>query len=281
MKSTLFSVALCLLFAVASTAQVRTPAPSPSAKVDQTIGLTEVSVEYSRPSVKDREIFGNVVPYNEYWRTGANAATKISFSEDVVVGGVDVAKGEYAIIAKPGEKSWELNFYPWTGRGWTSYRDGDVAPVKAMTDDVVSMPFSVESMMVAFDNLRNSSATLHFVWEKTNAYVTIEVPTDKAVSESITTTMAGPSANDYRAAASYYLAEDKDLEQALEWINQSLEMGGERFWILRDKSEIQAKLGDYAGAVKTAERSKELAIEAHNNDYVKINEDNIGKWSKK
>ena len=97
---------------------------------------------------------------------------------------------------------------------------------------------------------------------------------------SIESTMAGPSANDYRAAASYYLAEGKDMEQALEWINKSLEMGGDRFWILQDKSEIQAALGDYDGAIKTAEKSKAMAIEARNNDYVKINQDNIDQWSK-
>ena len=171
MKSTLLTLVLCVAFTIASTAQVRTPAPSPSAKIEQTVGMTDISVEYSRPSVKDRTVFGDLVPYGEAWRTGANAATKISFSGDVVVGGMEIKGGDYAIVAKPGMDQWELHFYPWTTGSWTAYRDGDAEPIKVMTDEVVKMPFSVESFMIAFDNLRNNSATLHFVWEQTNAYV--------------------------------------------------------------------------------------------------------------
>ena len=122
---------------------------------------------------------------------------------------------------------------------------------------------------------------MYFTWERTNVALEIELPTATAVEASIEATMAGPSANDYRAAASYYLSENKNQEQALEWINMSLEKGGERFWILKDKSLIQANLDDYAGAIKTAKRSLELATEADNKDYIKMNNDNIEEWSKK
>lgn len=281
MKTTLFTILGCLLLTFGVTAQVQTPAPSPSAEIEQTVGLTEIEVEYSRPSVKGRVVFGDLVPYGEKWRTGANAATKVSFSTDVVVGGVDVPEGEYALLTVPNESEWELHFYTYTQPGVGNYFNSDETPIVTKTTGVNELPFTMESFMIAFDNLRNSSADMHLVWENTNAYVTIEVPTEEAVMASIESTMAGPSANDYRAAAGYYLEEGKDMEQALEWINKSLEMGGDRFWILQDKSEIQAALGDYKGAIETAKHSKDLAREAGNNDYIKINDKNIAKWANK
>ncbi len=280
MKTTILTAALCLVLGLSIQAQVQTPAPSPFSKVEQMVGMTEVVIEYSRPSVKDRTVFGELVPYDKVWRTGANAATKISFSTDVKVNGTDVPAGDYALITKPGATEWELHFLEYNTPGVGQYLSSEDDRIVAKTSGVNELPFVMESFMMVFDNLRNSSANLHLVWERTNAYVTIEVPTEEAVMASIESTMAGPSANDYSAAASYYLAEGKDMNQALEWINQSLEMGGERFWILRTKSEIQAKLGDYKGAIATAERSKELAEESRNADYIKINTNNITEWSK-
>lgn len=280
MKTTFLSLSFCLMVAFGVNAQVVSPAPSPYCKVEQAVGLTDITLEYSRPGVKDRKVFGELVPYDKVWRTGANSATKISFSTDVKVNGTEVPAGDYALISKPGMEEWELHFLPWVSAGVGQYLSSEDDRIIAKTSGVNELPFNMESFMMMFDNLRNGSANLHMVWERTNAYVTIEVPTEEAVMASIESTMAGPDANDYRAAASYYLSEGKDMEQALEWINKSLEMGGERFWILRDKSEIQAQLGDYPGAIKTAERSKELAEESRNADYIKINTDNIAKWSK-
>ncbi len=280
MKTTFLSLAFCLAIAFGVNAQVSTPAPSPFCKVEQTVGLTEIHLEYSRPSVKDRKVFGELVPYDKVWRTGANSATKITFTTDVKVNGTEVPAGAYALITKPGMEEWELHFLPYVSAGVGQYMSSEDDRIIAKTSGVNELPFVMESFMMMFDNLRNSSANLHIVWERTNAYVTIEVPTEEAVMASIESTMAGPGAGDYSAAASYYLAEGKDMNQALEWINKSLEMGGERFWILRTKSEIQAKLGDYKGAIATAERSKELAEESRNADYIKINTDNIAKWSK-
>ncbi len=280
MKTTFLSLAFCLAIAFGVNAQVSTPAPSPYCKVEQTVGLTDIHLEYSRPSVKDRKVFGDLVPYDKVWRTGANSATKITFTTDVKVNGTEVPAGDYALITKPGMEEWELHFLPYVSAGVGQYMSSEDDRIIAKTSGVNELPFVMESFMMMFDNLRNSSANMHNVWERTNAYGTIEVPTEEAVMASIESTMAGPGAGDYSAAASYYLAEGKDLNQALEWINKSLEMGGERFWILRTKSEIQAKLGDYKGAIATAERSKELAEESRNADYIKINTDNITEWSK-
>ena len=146
--------------------------------------------------------------------------------------------------------------------------------------DVAEMPIKIESFIIDIGTLRNSSAVIYLVWENTVASVALEVPTGPAVEEMIAATMAGPSANDYRAAASYYLQEGKDMDQALEWMNMAIEKGGERYWIMRDKAMIQANLGDYKGAIASAQRSSELAKEAGNNDYVRGNDELIANWSK-
>lgn len=260
-------------------AQIETPWPSPFCKTVQTVGLTDVTIEYSRPGVKDREIYGGLVPFNEPWRTGANAATKVTFSTDVTLGGKQLAEGEYALITVPAETQWELRFYPYKGGSWRSYVDDeDAEPVTVMAEPK-EMDSYIESLVIHLDNLRNESATFLIAWDKTIVPVKLEVPTNKMVEESIESTMSGPSAGEYYAAASYYFDEGKDLDQALKWINTSLEKGGDRFWILRTKSLIQAELGDYKGAIETARKSKMLAEEADNQEYIRFNTENIARWS--
>ena len=263
-------------------AQIQTPAPSPGAKVEQKIGLVDVTVEYSRPSKKGRVIFGDLVPYDAVWRTGANSATKITFSDDVVFGGAQVKKGSYALMTKPGMKTWSVMLYPHTSTSFGSYLESDVQPITITTESYM-MPegVNVESFMMGFDNLSNHGGDLYMLWDKTYVPVTIKVNTDKAVEASITKVMAGPSAGDYFSAAAYYLAEKKDLNKALEWINKSISMDNEKFWVLRQKSLIQAEMGDKAGAIATATRSLELAREAQSNDYIKMNEESIAMWKKK
>jgi tetratricopeptide (TPR) repeat protein len=274
-----FFFGLMLAFSVQTNAQIKTPAASPSAKVEQVVGLTTVSLEYSRPSVKDREIFGGLVPYGKAWRTGANSATKISFSEDVKLNGAAVKAGSYAVITKPMESEWTFMLYPYASGSWGSYLSSDVEPVtfSAKTSET---PFKMESFLIDIGNLSSAGADIWFMWDRTGAMVRLEVPTDESVEKSIAATMAGPSAGDYSAAASYYFNEGKDLNKALKWITKSIEMDDrEKFWILRTKSLIQAKLGDSKGAVMTAKRSLELAKEAKNDDYVRMNEASIKEWS--
>ena len=262
-------------------AQIQTPAPSPGAKVEQRIGLVDVVVEYSRPSMKGRKIFGDLVPYNEVWRTGANSATKITFSDDVMFGGAEVKKGSYALLTKPGMKNWSVMLYPHNNTSFSSYIESTVQPT-TVTVEAFTMPkgVGVESFMMGFDMLTNSSADLFMLWDNVYVPVPIKVSTDKTVQASIDKVMAGPGAGDYYSAASYYYSEKKNLPQALEWINKSISMGNEKFWVLRTKSLIQAELGDKQGAIATAERSLQLAKEAENNDYIKMNTESIAEWKK-
>lgn len=282
MKKSLFLLLCCAMGTTILNAQLQTPDPSPAAKMEQKIGLTDVTVEYSRPSKKGREIFGELVPFDAVWRTGANAATKITFSDDVTFGGSEVKKGSYALMTKPGKKSWSIMLYPHNSTSFGSYLEAEVKPITVMTESI-EMPKAtdVETFTIGFDGLTNHGGTLYLLWERTFVPVDIKVNTDKTVEASITKVMGGPSANDYFRAASYYYAEKKDLNKALEWVNKSISMNNEKYWVLRTKSLIQADLGDKTGAIATATKSLELAKADDNPDYVRMNEASIAEWKKK
>ena len=273
---------LSVLFLAALTlnAQVSTPQPSPFSKVEQKVGLTDVTLEYSRPSMKGRTIFGNLVPYGELWRTGANKNTMISFSTDVTVAGTTLKKGDYAVYTKPGESSWEVILYS-DASNWGTPREWDDSKVAAKaTVDVIKMPVKVETYTMTFDDLTNSSALLGMLWEDVYVGLKFEVPTDAAVEESIAKVMGGPGAGDYYASAVYYLQEGKDIEKAKMWIDKAVEITKDkpRFWYLRQQSLIHAKAGNKSGAVAAAKQSLELAEKAGNADYVKMNKDSLKEW---
>jgi len=278
-KSTLIALA-AFFFTTWASAQIQTPAASPSGKVEQKIGLTDCSIEYSRPSMKGRKVFGELVPFGEVWRTGANSATKVTFSEDVMVGDQELKKGSYAILTKPGEKTWTWMFYPYTSGNYGSYLDSKDAPVTVTSQAYTSQDWTVETFTMGFSNLTNHGGDLYLLWDKTYVAVPVKVGTAKAVEASIAKVMAGPTAGDYYAAANYYYSEKKDLGQALEWINKSIGMGNERYWVLRTKSLIQADLGDKKGAIETAMRSLELAKADDDAHYIRLNEASIAEWKK-
>ncbi|WP_425658910.1 DUF2911 domain-containing protein [Tenacibaculum ascidiaceicola] len=260
-------------------AQLKTPAPSPAAKLEQTVGLTDVSVEYSRPSMKGRTIFGDLVPYGKVWRTGANANTKVTFSDDVTIDGKTLKKGTYALYTKPGKDSWEVLFYSDANNWGTPKKWDDAKVAVSTTAKVEAMPVKIETFTMSIDDLTNDSAVLGILWE--NAYVGVKfnTPTDKAVEKSIAQVMGGPSANDYFSSAVYYLQEGKDINKAKNWINKAVDMTKDqpRFWYLRQQSLILAKAGDKKGAVKAAKASLAGAKEAGNADYVKMNKEFIAK----
>lgn len=267
-------------FAFTLNAQVKTPQPSPLCKIEQKVGLTDVTIEYSRPSLKARKIFGNLVPYDKMWRLGANKNTMISFSNDVKINGNDLKKGSYAIFAKPSKESWTIYFYNDTNN-WGTPREWDDSKVAAeVTVDAIDLPIGFETLLINVSKLRNSSAEIQIAWESTLVVMKLEVPTKTAVDANIERVMAGPSTSDYYNAASYYLDEGYNLETAEEYINKALE-GKEKFWVVRKKALILAKLGRYNEAIKVAERSIELAKEAGNDDYVRNNEASIKLWKTK
>jgi Protein of unknown function (DUF2911) len=282
MNKFLLTLLILVTAATAASAQIRTPAPSPSCKTSQEVGLIKIDLDYSRPSAKGRKVFGDLVPFDEMWRTGANASTKVTFSENAKVGGMDLPKGTYALYTIPSDKEWTVIFYKNTsinGVPGKAYNEADVAAKVKVP--VLPQRDMVESFTIAINNLRASGADLEISWEYTKVAVPISVDTDTKVMASIKETMEGPSAGAYSTAANYYFSEKKDLKQALEWMNKALEKGGEKFWLLRSKAQIQAALGMYSDAVATANRSTELAKVDGNLDYPRMNEKSIAEWTKK
>ena len=273
---------LAFLFFVGSIfAQIETPAPSPAAKVEQVVGLTTVTVEYSRPSMKDRTIFAEdgLVPFGKIWRTGANAATKITFSDDVTINGAQLKAGSYAILTTPNADKWTVNFYTFDSRGFGPYVEKTPdASVTAKAQTMESL--SLESFTISFHDLTNNSATLNFGWENTWVSLDLGVEVDERVLNSIDAVMSGPSNNDYFAAASYYHTSGKDLNQALEWINMATSGDSPRFWQVRRKALILKDMGKTSEAIEAAKMSMKLAEEAGNEDYVRMNEKSIAEWEK-
>lgn len=261
--------------------QIQTPQPSPTSEIKQTVGLTDVTIVYSRPSVKGRTIFtaDGLVPHGEVWRLGANQATKISFSDDVKVGGKAIKGGDYAVLAKPTASSWEIMFFPYEGGNWASYVEK--TPAATAKSDVQALPFSVESFTMMLGDLTANSANLYVMWDKTTVAIPIEAEVDKKVMASIDKIMAGPSANDYYAAASYYHDAGKDLDKALEMIQKATKVEKPAFWQVRREALILADLGKKDAAIEAAEKSKALAEKAGNKDYVRMNEKSIKEWAAK
>ncbi|TXC77077.1 DUF2911 domain-containing protein [Luteibaculum oceani] len=273
---------LCsLLFVglVASEAQeINRPQPSPKCEFTQEVGLSKVSVEYSRPSVRGREIFGGLVPFGEMWRTGANASTKIEFSDDVEFGGKKVPAGKYALYTIPNKDKWTIilhkNLTYW-GTGGTQYKiEEDAARVDVGAGATKEL---VESFTIAIENLKVDGADLVLKWANTQVSVPLKVNTDEQMEKQIQAFMnPKPNYRPYYNAASYYHETGKNLSQALAWVDEALKIN-KGFWISHLKAKIQLDLKDYKGAIETATISMEAAREANNSDYVALNEKLIAK----
>lgn len=277
MKFKFLTLAALLFVGSMAMAQIKTPPASPTSKSTQAVGLIDVNIEYSRPSMKGRDIFGGLVPYDQLWRTGANASTKVEFTGDVKVGGKDLKKGKYALYTIPGVKEWTIifnnNLTLWGSDGYNQSEDAARFTVPGMVSDI-----PVETFTIGVANIKNDGADIEIAWDDTRILIPVFTDTDKEVFAAIDQTMAGPTANDYIAAAGYYAETGKDLNKALEWYNKGIAMGGEKFWILRRKALLQAQMGDKKGAIATAKRSLELATEAGNNDYVRMNQASLKEW---
>lgn len=277
-------MALLAFSSLTINAQVETPQASPSSKVEQTVGLTNVSIDYSRPGAKGRTVYGDLVPYGKNWRTGANANTVITFDEDIKVNGQELKRGKYALYTTPKADSWDVIFYSATDN-WGLPKTWDESKVALRTTvkpETLNKP--VESFTISLNNLSNDSATLDLAWERTMVSVPFTVPTNKVAMNSIEKALAGPSAGDYFSAAQYFYQTENDLNKALTWINNAVSLTPEGkdtpFWYLRLKSLIQAKLGDKKGAIASAKSSLDGAKKAGNGDYEKMNKDSIAEWSK-
>ena len=265
--------------------QIKTPRVSPASSIEQMVGLTEIEVEYSRPSKRGRDIFGNVVPYGKIWRTGADNCTTISFSTDVVIDSQTIQSGKYSIFSIPNKESWDVILYSDTDL-WGVPRDWDEDKIvfkstyKTNKPNVNSID---ETFTISFLNITNNDADMTFSWDDVSVTVDIVVPTKKIVSENIKQVMSGsPSPSDYYSAAVYYKQENINLDIALKWINKAIDLfENPRFYQLRQQSLIMAANKKYSNAIVVAKESLRLSIEADNKDYVKMNKESILEWKNK
>lgn len=268
-KLILCGVAVLTLW-TAEAQQLRTPAASPTQTIKQDFGISSVELTYSRPAMKGRKVFGDLVPYGKLWRTGANAASRIKFADDVQIGGTTLKAGEYVVYTIPAQNEWEVIFNKGlTNWGVDGYKESDdVARVKVKA---IKLDEPIESFTMQFMDIKPNSTNLYIAWDKTAVAVPITTDVDSKVMAQINNTILKDS-RPYAAAAAYYLETGRDINQALAWYDKALEQNPKAFWLYHQKANALVKAGKKEEARKTAQRSMELAKEANNNDYVRLNE---------
>ncbi len=276
------SVACAALLPTAAFAQapLNFPAPSPNAKVSQTVGLTDVEIVYSRPAMRGRKVFGGLVPYDAIWRTGANQSTKITFSGPVVFGGTEVPAGTYALYTVPSQGDWEVilsgNTELWGSYGYTP--DQEVARIKATP---VKLAAPVESLTLSVDDVKDDAATLNIAWENVRVPVTLSADTRSVLLPQIEAVMASDAAQKpYFNAAMYLYSKGIMLDTAAEWIAQAAAAQPDAFWITYRQGLILEALGDKAGAIAAAEKSLAKAQGQQGeikDEYTRLNEQLIAR----
>ncbi|HEY4064061.1 MAG TPA: DUF2911 domain-containing protein [Puia sp.] len=271
MNKLLFLLAITGSLYLPSTAQsIKTPSPSTPQFVRQDFGLSSIELSYSRPNVKGRKIFGDLVPYGKVWRTGANQATTLTFGDDVTIGGTKVKAGKYGLLTIPGATEW--TFIITRQLDVTSpaayKQDQDVVRITA---EAHPLPFSVETFTILFADVTSNSCTLQLIWDNTIAALDIKTDVDSKIMAQIDNTLKKDS-RPYYTAAFYYLENGKDLNQALEWFDKAIAQDPTAFFAVYQKARCQAKMGKKQDAIATAKKGIELAKAAKNDDYVALNE---------
>ncbi|HLP39407.1 DUF2911 domain-containing protein [Lacibacter sp.] len=267
----LLLVAFCMgALVMAEAQQLRTPQPSTTQTVKQELGLGTVELSYSRPNMKGRKIFGDLVPFDKVWRTGANNATTLTFTDEVIIGGTKVPAGKYGLLSIPSANEWTIIISKQTDvTSPAAYKqDMDVVRVKAKP---MQLPWSFETFGISFENIKDNGCELMMAWDKTLVSLPITTDVDGKVMKQIETIMKA-DARPYFAAASYYANNGKDLNQAIVWFDKAIEQNPKAFWVYYQKASALAKLGKKAEAIAVSNKSIELAKEAKNDDYVALNE---------
>ena len=261
-------------------AQIQTLQSSPSAKIEQVVGLTNVTIDYSRPAKRDRKIMGELVPMGEIWRAGANENSTLSFSDPVKVGGKNLDAGTYSLFIRPGKSMWEVFFYTETDNWGLPEKWNTESIAVVVETEIIQLKNTIESFTISLDDLYNNGANINIMWENTKVSIPIEVPTHSKMMSSITKTIKkDPKSRDYYNAAIYYRQSNQDLNQAKKWIAKAIEMDPDKFWMYRQQSLILAQLNEKDIAIAAAKTSLKLAQEAGNMDYVRLNTKSIKEWS--
>ncbi len=273
------TIALFLIgLAFSGQAQLKTPAPSPTQTIKQDFGLASVELSYSRPGMKGRKIFGDLVPFGKVWRTGANSATTLTFGDDVTIGGTKIPAGKYGLLSIPDKKSWTLIITKQLDVTSPAAYDAaqDVVRTEVKTMD---METALESFTMQFANVKPNSCELHIMWDRTAVALPISTDVEGKVMAQIDQLMNKDN-RPYFNAAMFYMDNGKDLKQALAWFDKAVEAQPSAYWIQHQRANCLAKLGRKDDAKAAAEASKKLAAEQKNDDYVKLNEKLLAELNK-
>lgn len=251
-------------------AQLQTPQPSPTQTVKQNFGLSSIELSYSRPGMKGRKIFGDLVPFGNVWRTGANQATTLTFGEEVTIGGKKIPAGKYGLLSIPNKDSWTMIITQQLNvTSPAAYKnDSDMVRVNVKP---TALKEAAETFTIQFANVQPASCELKVMWENTGVSLPISTDVDSKVMAQINQAMSLDKPP-YFEAASYYFDNGKDLNKAKEWAQKAVDANPKAFWIAHLLAKVQAKAGDKANAIASAKKSIELAKEAKNSDYVTLNE---------
>jgi len=270
MKKILLALSLgCTVFSL-SAQQLKTPAPSSTQIIKQELGLGTVELSYSRPNIKGRKIFGDLVPFGKIWRTGANNATTLTFSDEVIIGGTKIPAGKYGLLTIPDADSWTIIITKQVDvTSPAAYKQSeDVVRVKAPSS---LMKDPLETFSMQFGDVKSNSTNLYMLWANTIVALPITTEIDTKISAQIKSVMEKDN-RPYFSAAMYYMDNGKDLNQALTWFNKAAEQDPTAYWVLHQKANCLAKLGKKEEAKATALKSIEIAKTAKNDDYVALNE---------
>ncbi|HEX6427413.1 MAG TPA: DUF2911 domain-containing protein [Niastella sp.] len=268
-----FLFACLLAFAITAEAQLKTPAPSSTQNIKQDFGLGSIELSYSRPNIKGRKVFGDLVPFGKVWRTGANQATTLTFADEVIIGGTKIPAGKYGLLTMPDKAAWTIIITKQLDvTSPAAYKqESDVVRVQAKPQALKS---KVETFTMQFANVNSTSIELQIMWDQTVVALPITTEIEGKVMAQIDELMKKEDKKDhpYFNAAMYYMNNGKDLNQALDWFNKAAEQNPKAFWVLHQRANCLAKLGKKQDAIESANKSIELAKEAKNDDYVALNQ---------
>lgn len=264
-------------------AQIEAPKASPFAKLEQDVGLTKITVAYSRPGAKGRKVIGGLVPYGRIWRVGANESTKFTTDTDLTIRGNYLPKGTYALYAFPYEDYWEVVFHKNTehwGDGRKAYDSSEDA--FRIRIEPKQIPNYQENFLITFDQIDHNSINMLWIWEHTLIKIPISVDTDTKMKLLIASNIQkNPTAQTYYEAARYLQEQGESYPEALSYLNRAIEIGGDTYYFYRVKSLVEAALKDYSSAIISAQKSLELAQKEDKDEFVRMNEQNISVWRTK
>jgi hypothetical protein len=269
-KSLLMLACSAAIYSSSMAQNLRLPQPSTPQTVKQDFGLSNIELSYSRPNVKGRKIFGDLVPFGKVWRTGANQATTLTFGDPVTIGGITIPAGKYGLLSIPGADEWTIIItHQLDVTNAAAYKpDQDVVRIKATPQ---TLPFSLETFTMIFSDVNSSTLNLQLLWDNSFVQFPISTDIDTRIMGQIDNAMNKDN-HPYYTAAFYYLENGKDLNKALEWFDKAIAQDPTAYFAVYQKARCLAKLGKKQDAVTTARKSIELAKTANNADYVTLNE---------